>query len=55
MDDQEPDYDYAPGHTVLSLSDTVIISDKEGNHKAGKYALYVSGDIILEQQGAMAE
>ena len=54
-DAQEPDYDYVPGHTILSSSETVIVSDKDGNHKAGKYALYVSGDIILEQQGAMAE
>jgi len=46
-DAQEPDYVYIPGHTVLSSSDSVIVSDKDESHKAGKYALYISGDIIL--------
>jgi len=48
-DAQEPDYAYVPGHTILSSSDAVVVSDKDENHKAGKYALCVSGDIILKQ------
>jgi len=46
-----PDYEYTPGCTILTDSKTVIVSDKPGNHKNGKYVLYITGDIIWENTG----
>lgn len=45
---EEPEYHYTTGYTVLSPSDSMIVFDKDGNHKGGTHVLYVSGDIAWE-------
>ena len=51
----EPDYHYVTGYSVYSPSEDKIVFDKKENHKGGTHVLYVSGDIVFEKHGAMAE
>ena len=39
---------------VGELEDKIVF-DKKENHKGGTHVLYVSGDIVFEKHGAMAE
>lgn len=43
-------YHYTTEYTISSPSDTVILFDKEGSHKAGRHVLYINGDIVWEEK-----
>lgn len=45
----EPDYHYTTGYKASSPSSTILVFDKEENHKGGKHVLYISGDIVWEK------
>jgi competence protein ComGC len=54
-DSLELDYHYVTGYSIYSPSEEKIVFDKKDNHKGGMHVLYVSGDIVFEKFGAMAE
>ena len=49
-DSQEPDYHYTSGYVISAPSDTVMVFDKDENHKKVKHVLYISGDIIRQKK-----
>lgn len=45
----ESDYQYVSGYNILSPSLERIVFDKAGNHKKGRYVLYINGDVVWEK------